>query len=149
MAYGNHGGRPPIPTRLKVLQGTFRKDRENPEEPNPPSMDLTPPKGLSIAARKKWIDVAQQLSTLGVLKQTDRDALEAYCMLWVRWKKLERATKHNPLLVSDMVKVFVQVKGLIGELGLSPSSRSRIHAIPVKQPESKLSKFTDGKKAIA
>lgn len=145
MAYGNHGGRPPTPTGLKILQGTFRKDRANPDEPQPPDLDVAAPPGLTGAAKNKWTALVSQLSALGVLKQTDRDALEAYCMLWVRWKKLERESKRNPLLVGDMVKVFVQVKGLMAELGLSPSSRSRIHVTPPKKPESKLAKFTDGK----
>ena len=148
MSLGNRGGRPPTPTSLKLLQGTFRADRHTADDIKAPPMDLEPPRELTGVAKAKWMKLAVQLDALGVLKQTDRDALEAYCLLWTRWKKLEHDSKRDPTLIGDMVKVFVQVKSLMSELGLTPSGRVRVKASPPDTaPASKLAKYLGGKEA--
>ena len=52
-------GRPKKPTNLKVLHGTYRKDRENPNEVFPdPAADIQAPEWLPKEARDKWSELA-------------------------------------------------------------------------------------------
>lgn len=52
-------GRPKKPTNLNVLQGTDRKDRENPNEVFPdPASDIQAPEWLPKEVRDKWIELA-------------------------------------------------------------------------------------------
>ena len=79
-------GPPKKPTQLKILQGTFRKDREPENEPEPEKIEeeINPPSHLSWMAKKKWKELVPELIELGLLTNIDLGALEicreAYAM---------------------------------------------------------------------
>jgi P27 family predicted phage terminase small subunit len=74
-------GPPKVPTRLKVLRGTDRPDRGNPDEPQPPPVLEAPPPPARLRefGRLEWQRVAPILVNTRVLTQVDLSCLEAYC----------------------------------------------------------------------
>lgn len=147
-------GRKPTPTALRLLRGNPRKHRINEQEPRPGAMDLEPPVWLDDAAKIEWRRVAPMLARLGVLTETDADALCAYCEAFTTWKqatarirqfgmvvKATRAGLELPV-ISPYVKIahhaMAQMRGFLTEFGMTPSSRARIHtASPADTPVSK------------
>ncbi|OHE63860.1 MAG: hypothetical protein A2001_01480 [Treponema sp. GWC1_61_84] len=89
-------GRPPIPTQLKILQGTFRPSREieNPE-PKLFTAPPKPPKSLSRKlhprARAEWMRISPKLVELGLLSEVDIVPLECYCLAYERMRIAEEA----------------------------------------------------------
>ena len=69
-------GRPRKPTALKVIQGTFRKDQENLNQPVAPLGIPQPRKGMSKRTRQEYRRLARELDKLGVLSEVDGIALE-------------------------------------------------------------------------
>src|SRR3954470_22329956 len=82
-------GRPHMPTNLKVLRGTFRKDRVHSAEPQPEAAMPTCPSFLSKEAKKEWRRLSGELYILGLLTRLDRAALAGYCAAYARWAEAE------------------------------------------------------------
>ena len=143
-------GRPRKPTALKVLQGTFRKDRANPNEPQPAVGSVLAPSHLSQEEREVWQVTVRVLQEMRVFTQADAGMLSRYCELSCLWQE----TKKNALMlptsktVSLLLKISVELRSIEVQFGMSPSSRSRVHTIPHDdKPQSKLSKYLPGEKA--
>lgn len=133
-------GRKPIPTPLKLLRNNPGKRPINYDEPKPERGITSCPRHLIPEARKEWRWISRQLDILGLLTRIDRSALAGYCQAYGRWVKAEKeiaksselvkakdsgAIMTNPWLwVSN--RAFDQWKSMLGEFGLSPSSRSRL-----------------------
>jgi P27 family predicted phage terminase small subunit len=144
---GRGGGPKPKPTHLKLITGNLRTSRLNTAEPKPKVLIPTPPRELSADARKEWKKVSRQLLVVGVLTGLDRTTLAAYCQAYGRWMQAERALAematrdplmsgllvktsngnpiHNPL-VSIANKAMADTVRYATELGMTPSSRSRV-----------------------
>ena len=88
-------GPAPKPTQIKVLQGTYRRDRARGEVFPDASEDLTAPDWLSEPARDKWSELAPILGTQGLLTECDLDTLALYCATWVRWRESEEALQRE------------------------------------------------------
>jgi P27 family predicted phage terminase small subunit len=151
-----NSGRRPAPTRLKVLRGTLRTNRTNHDEPKttpaPESFDQ-PPEELAgdAAAIAEWARVVPTLRVIGIIAAIERSALIALCQHWSRYVDAhqhirtegmvipgEKGPIINPyLMVAD--QAFKNCKTLWVEFGLTPSSRSKISAIP--KPETVVSKW--------
>jgi len=142
-------GRKPHPTALKALLGFPGKRKPNTEEPQP---DVTPhpraPSWMGKEAKKEWRRLAPVLGAIGVLTTTDADALAGYCEAWATWKDATQKIREFGLVikhptagklpvVSPYVKIahnaMTQMKGLLVEFGMTPSSRARIHVPPQPQ----------------
>jgi P27 family predicted phage terminase small subunit len=136
-------GRKPEPSALKVLRGLPGKRKLSVDEPRPaPLVDLTPPDWLDGEAKAEWDRLAPMLGRLGVLTETDTGALTAYCEAWATWKgATQQIRKWGMVLkgkdgelpkVSPYVKIahnaLQQMRGLLVEFGMTPSSRARVHA---------------------
>jgi P27 family predicted phage terminase small subunit len=136
-------GRKPHPTALKALLGFPGKRKKNDEEPTPA---VTPspraPSWMAKEAKKEWRRLAPVLGALGVLTETDADALAAYCEAWATWKDATQKIREFGLVikhptagklpvVSPYVKIahnaMTQMRALLVEFGMTPSSRARIH----------------------
>ncbi len=78
-------GRPPKPTKLKLLRGTLRKHRTATKEATPATVIPPVPEHLSAQAKVEWTRVSKELSILGLLTRIDRAALAAYCEAWSDW----------------------------------------------------------------
>lgn len=146
---------PRTPTDLKLVTGTQRKDRSNPNEPRPEKIAPTCPAHLSDEEKVFWGRVCVELELMGVLTRADGMALEALVHLYVRRNKLikmldeegefykvkgtngELLIKKHP--ASDVLKdLTTELRLTRAEFGLSPASRSKVHTVPTgghKQPE--------------
>lgn len=86
-------GRPRIPKVQKVLQGTFRQDRNPKEEMEPPLLTdpPSPPTSLNTEGRKFWKQYLARLSPTGVLTTVDLGAFEIVAQTYGQWKEAEAA----------------------------------------------------------
>ena len=75
-------GRKPLPTHLKIVRGTERKDRVNDREPKPDADKVSPPPHLTGEALQHFLELAPELLELGVLTNLDVDLLAEYCEVW-------------------------------------------------------------------
>jgi P27 family predicted phage terminase small subunit len=147
-------GRKPEPSALKLLRGLPGKRKLSADEPAPtPVTDLTPPDWIEGEARAEWERLAPMLARLGVLTETDMGALSAYCEAWATWKgatqqirkwgMVLKAKEGELPVVSPYVKIahnaLMQMRGLLVEFGMTPSSRARIHVAKpaAEEPKSK------------
>jgi P27 family predicted phage terminase small subunit len=126
---------------LKVLQGTQRADRANPNEPKTRPAIPRCPEHLGLEAKREWRRLAPQLARMGLLCRIDRAALALFCQAWERWVEAEEALKKYGVMVKSpnnfpmqspylavANKAMEQMRALLAEFGMSPSSRTRVHA---------------------
>lgn len=78
-------GPPPLPTKLKVLRGTFRASRGVTGEAMPDEGEPDMPPHLSAEAKAEWQRVCPILAALGLLNRLDRGVLAQYCEAWSDW----------------------------------------------------------------
>jgi P27 family predicted phage terminase small subunit len=133
-------GRKPKPTALKKLAGNPGRRPLNEQEPNY-AQKLPPcPTFLGSEARKEWRRTGKILMRAGVLKEIDRTAFAAYCQSYAAWVEAEREvaklgtvvkTKNDHPILNPYVPIaraaFDRMTKMLGEFGMTPSSRSRIH----------------------
>jgi P27 family predicted phage terminase small subunit len=143
-----NSGRRPQPNALKMLRGNPGKRRLNAHEPPlPRATDAfdTPPSELNHdpVARSEWERLAPLLRQCGLVSSADRNALLALCQQWARYldahdkvvalgmvvKASDGSPMRNPFwpIANDALS---HCRQLWVELGLTPSSRSRISALP-------------------
>lgn len=147
-------GRKPEPSALKLLRGLPGKRALSVDEPKPALLsNVPPPEWLDEDAKEEWLRLAPILERLGVLTETDTDALTTYCEAWTTWKGATQKIRQFGMVikgkdgdlpvVSPYVKIaekaFAQVKGMLIEFGMTPSSRTKVHA--VKKEEAVKSKW--------
>lgn len=133
-------GRPRKPTRTKVLQGTFRKDRSNAREPEPAELsgDTPPPASLcGVEAKARWVGLAPMLAEMGVFTVADAPALEMLCRLLGQADALDAAKLPVPGALAAEVRMHLV------QFGMTPSGRARVSKVD-RKPESKLQRFTEG-----
>lgn len=113
-------GRKPKPTKQKILQGTFRKDRSNPAEPNYQKGLAPPPEWLNEDGLKVWRELAPPLIEAGVLLAPDHAMWSVYCQLLGEF--IEAAREGRVISAARTS----QIRSLASVFGLEPSSRSKI-----------------------
>ena len=144
-------GRKPLPTRLKLLRGG-RIHRKAKQEPKPAPGIPDCPDFLSAAAKIEWDFITTELAPLGVLAMIDKAVLAGYCSELAAWAECEQflQAQGSVVVLRDdkgvvkwmqeapqarlALKHLEKVRQFASELGLSPSSRTRIH---ITQPEAK------------
>ena len=151
-------GRRPDPTRMKLLRGTFRADRGNPQEPKPIGKARCP-RWLPRLAREEWKRVAPLLEAQGVLTDWDQTAFAGYCTAVADLREAEKIikregyvgtsvqggqTRHPAVIVKN--QALELIKKLAAEFGLTPSSRTKIRARKAGElsPGAKGFDFRDG-----
>ena len=136
--------RHPTPTARRILEGNPGKRPINAEEPKPPppdeAFDLAPPELDGHAdAITEWARLVPMLRRAGQITLAERPCLIAVCLEWDRYLMATRevATRGllttapngyqttNPYLVIA-TKALAACNRLWPELGLTPSSRSRL-----------------------
>jgi phage terminase small subunit len=156
-------GPKPLPAALLVLRGSNRAVTvRNPPAVGPGEAPRMP-KGLSPDERACWRGLMRELGTVpGLLARADRGV----CELLSRLEPMLRASavivreQGSTLQCLDaegrlkfvqtrpeatfVLKAGALVKGLYGELGLSPSGRCRVSLTPAA-PASKLDRFLQEK----
>lgn len=150
------------PTKLKVLEGTFRKDRalENEIEPEPLSLYPDPPDILNEFGRDEWRIVVPQLQSMGILATVDMAMLTAYCLEWGVYMECEDTLRKQGRMTvaangTEMVHPLDNVKArsfkaalaTAREFGFTPSSRTGIGGPKPKEkdPLEELMKLASGK----
>jgi len=133
-------GRPPEPTKLKLIKGNPGKRPIKPEPKPPPSKPLRP-QWLVGYARAEWERVVPTLDRLGLLTVVDRSVLAAYCEATaglkaaskdlrergylIKSKREDGALVKNPSnqLLRDYARLIATYSSM---LGLSPGDRVRL-----------------------
>lgn|SRR5262245_8371195 len=134
-------GRKPTSTATKRLTGNPGKRRINAQEPQPPPLPEVVPEeliGLEDAIAE-WRRLSPMLRRARQITDADRAALIALCLEWSRYLDATRQLKTKGLVVEApsgylMANPLIAIatKALHGcnrlwpELGLTPSSRSRV-----------------------
>ncbi len=130
------------PTRLKVIQGTDRKDRSVENEPMPDPEIPDPPDHLNAIAQEEYRRISLKLFNLGLLTGIDGVALAAYCEAYSVW--VEACKKRNELgdnwmteqtlngntIQRPLVGIINQsrkaMKEFLIEFGMTPASRTKV-----------------------
>lgn len=138
----------PVPTNIKRLRGTLRKDRMNKNEPKPDNDKIVMPNGLSKEAQNEWKSISKKLTDSRIMSNLDCHALAMYCESYATWIKANKEIQKNGLVTSDTPsgvkgispyykiagKSFDQMRALLIEFGMTPSSRTKVSAIPEEEP---------------
>jgi len=137
-------GRKPLPTAVTRLRGNPGKRPYNKNEPVLAPMDAafdTPPEELSadLVASAEWQRLAPILRKSKVVTQGDRGALLSLCQQWSRYLEANRSVSTAGMVVRSpsgypMPNPYIAIANralsmcvkLWAELGLTPSSRSRV-----------------------
>jgi P27 family predicted phage terminase small subunit len=137
-------GRKPQPTALKILRGNPGQGRLH-AEPHAGPLDPAYPPELEgdPLARAEWHRITPALILVGQVTATDRAVLVAYCRAWSTWRMLDAQAAAAPILdrrangssmANPTLVLAQQASALLlrhaEALGLTPSSRSRVHATP-------------------
>lgn len=131
-----------MPTALKILRGNPGKRPVNSAEPTHPTLDLAvPPELVDPKAQAEWSRVAAMLAARGQVTTVDRAVLIGYCLKYAQWHALELEAAKHPFIVRSPSgypmpnpalgmanKAFALLLKAAAELGITPSSRSRVHA---------------------
>ncbi|MDO5090139.1 MAG: hypothetical protein Q4D61_01205 [Cardiobacteriaceae bacterium] len=120
------------PTALKKLAGNPGKRPLPDNEPVYADTSTSPPKWLNKRAANLWNTYAHQLANNGMLNETNREFLAAYCQLVASFIEEQEAGKAPDL------KKLQQMRLMAREFGFTPSSQAGVSA-PAKPKE------TDGK----
>jgi phage terminase small subunit len=107
------------PRGAKILQGTFRKDRDNPDEPIPMPLPMVPPppQYLSATAKKEWKRVIGWLVENKIVGTENLSCLEVYCRLY-------SAIRENGVM-SVPASYIAQYRALAGSFCLTPEGRAK------------------------
>jgi P27 family predicted phage terminase small subunit len=151
-------GRKPIPSKIHLLQGGKKKTHRKPNdrEPKPPTIIPKCPRHLDREARAEWRRMIKELEPLGILTKLDKAVFAVYCQAYSTWAQATRKiqemgmvritksgyTEQNPFFPIANKAKEQMMKALI-ELGMTPSSRSRIKVMPKKE-ESPEEEFLKG-----
>ena len=148
-------GRKPLPTAVKEASGAFKKDPARRNENEPQSKAGIPPMPESLygdeVAIRCWESVCRTLDDMGVMTLADVSVMELYCITYSQWRFLaefvkggncstitKNGTSTSPE-ANQVHKYSATLMKLMAELGLTPSSRSRIHAVAKEEDDP----FTD------
>jgi len=148
----------PKPTALKVVQGTFRKDRSEANEPLLPVCRPDPADYLDDEARDFHAELVDVLELMQVVTLADRAALSAIADVWSELSAYRseielhgltiegvdnqgnKKLKANPA-VAMRADAWRRLMSGLQQFGLTPSSRTKVAAI--KKMEKKSDPWSD------
>lgn len=150
-------GPAPKPTHLKVVEGTYRKDRAAKNEPRPEPGAPNCPTWLHREAKREWRRIVPELERLGLLTELDRAALAAYCQSYADWYEAERRIRRSGTIqvtdtgyiaphpaVGQKNQAMQRMKQYLALFGLSPSDRTRVSAPEREETSDPLRDFLTG-----
>ena len=132
-------GRKPVPTATKILNGNPghrpMNDQEAQLEPKLPRA----PAYLSKVAQAEWRRTGKRLLEAGLMTALDETAFAAYCVAFSQWvgaiKKIQENgsttwTDGGGLARSPWVGIaaeaWKEMTRMLGEFGMTPSSRAKV-----------------------
>lgn len=151
-------GRPPKPTKLRLIQGNPGKRPINDAEPVAPPEIPKPPRYLSKPARREWKRAGALLKDAGLLSNLDQVAFGRFCQLVGRLAEAEEGLAAHGMLVKSpngypMQSPYLsiinttskQLVALCAEFGMTPSARSRIR-VDNSKPNDEFEEFLNSGK---
>ena len=135
---------PRKPTHLKSIQGTKRKDRDNPAEPAVSGVIPSAPEHLSEQEAAKFLVLLGYITGMGIASVEDTDALANLSAVLVEIEE-DQVLLHSlgspyyiPNDENGMIRAHPAVnrisvnrqraQALLGEFGLTPAARSKVSA---------------------
>lgn len=150
-------GRKPTPTSLRLLHNNRGKRPVNQDEPQHEALVTVCPPELTGEAQREWERLARKLVDRGQVTDVDRANLLAYCLKYGQWWDLEAEAKKHPFVVKAPSgypipnpaigmanKAYALMLKAASELGITPSSRSRVHSTKAGKAGSRLGLFLSG-----
>ena len=151
----------PTPTALRLLKGDTSKGKD-PIPKDDPSLRMkaeVPPMPQNLlrdrVARDEWKRITKLLKGCGILTRVDVRILQLYCDTFSIYREaIKDYSKNGPTIYTSygnpiqnpaagvMHKARADMLKYLQELGMTPSARTRVHALPEDQDE--LSLFCDG-----
>ncbi|MDR0497345.1 MAG: P27 family phage terminase small subunit, partial [Treponema sp.] len=141
-------GRPRKNVNAKIIQGTFRPDRELKPDFCPPLEKMPPaPPWLGKAGQELWDKLGKQLVSSGVITNIDltaflmlaetADSVEAIKALMTNNGKetLAKGVKDDPALFRAYKYHLDFKKKLLTEFGVTPASHNRVQPSPSRQED--------------
>lgn len=166
-------GRPRKPASVKILQGTFRADRNPVNEPQidpPPKDKMKCPSTLNRWGKKFWKEHVNLLADSKILTAADLPAFEMLCQAWGAFKEAEYDIHHfeqtgtkrtlaqyrqcrdynrkNMPEIMEMNENRTLFGTLSAQFGMTPVARNKIDIPKVKQTDT-LSEMYEEMKAQA
>jgi P27 family predicted phage terminase small subunit len=159
-------GTKPDPSAVRRLRGNPGKRAMNQQEPDPPrtAMRLAPPLelGTDSVALDYWDELVPVLARIRQITDVDRAALIALCVQWSRYIeatkalqqrdeqgrskmliKLDNGVYQQHPYIAIANKSLVLCTRLWAELGLTPSSRSRVQTVPMAHDDDPFAEFDE------
>ena len=153
-------GRIPVPDSLKMIRGTYRKDRVNKNAPNPPLVCPKPSKSLNEKERKVWNELAPMLYDVGVLTKMDVVALTLLCRDIAMYQECIATLKKEGKvikMIGSQGQIVRKVNPcytiqrqlsdgilqMLREFGMTPASRMRIVMDEKPKEKSKLEELRE------
>ena len=146
-------GRPPKPTRLKILHGNPGKRPLPKGEPQPSLGIPTRPGWLSPEAKREWNRLVPELAELGLLAKIDRALISAQCQCWAMYVDAIKDTQENGTTfttdkgyvgqrpsVAIAARMLEKMNQLSAKFGLTPADRSKM-AMPELKEEDPFAEF--------
>lgn len=141
-------GRPPKPTKLRLIEGNREHRALNMNEPQYASCH-EPPECMTPDAKIEWYRLAPKLLGQGLLTEADRAAFTAYCEEWATYSRLtariadllqQKEPDQTDLmrLMRLRSSTFKNLGISLSRFGFSPADRARITASPPKVQENSL-----------
>ena len=145
-------GRPRKPTKLHVLQGTFRKNRHSKEELTLPQAETTTPAPYDIrrkpVALNKWKELLHSDCWGRIVTKADLPALARYCLHYARLCKAQREIAKDSEVLTDekgksyknpWVMIFREASEAMHKIetqfGGMPAARGKVSVSKPKKPE--------------
>jgi P27 family predicted phage terminase small subunit len=142
------------PTNQKKLQGTSRKSRENPKEPQYRAELPPPPDWLSPRACELWAMYGAELNAQRVMARAFTGALAVYCLMEEEVAELSDLMNAGEKFLQDEEggakkyplrklrhEAIQRMEAAARELGLTPASAGKVSSIgepPEADPLEKL-----------
>jgi P27 family predicted phage terminase small subunit len=141
-------GRKPAPTAVKKLRGNPGKRKLNAAEPAFETGIPDPPAHLDDVALMEWTRLTQELEAKQVITNVDMTILATYCQTYSEWVSLtnqaknetrylktEKGYQYKNLIFADIAKLRKELQNYSAELGITPSSRTRVKAMKLAKPK--------------
>lgn len=143
-------GRKPQPTDIRILRGNPGRRKMNTAEPELPplSIDEAPPTELhDPVAIAEWARLNPMLVAARQITEADRGSLIALCQQWSLYIEANKNIAAAGMVIRSpsgypMPNPYISISNkalgncikLWAELGITPSSRSRVTTTPVVAP---------------
>lgn len=143
-------GRPPKPTELHKLHGTFRKDRHGDREASEEAFQGRPvkPDWLDEDAGQLWDELTSQMVPGKIAKRVDSTQLAVMCRWWARYKYLmDRVEKESfddevcDKLEARAKRAWATFDSIASRFGMTPSDRAKLRLKQDKNEDDHFGEF--------